>query len=269
MIIFAIDDEALSLEGLTDAITSASPGAEVYAFQSAREALAFAGKKAPDTVFLDIEMRDMSGIEAASGFLKMYPKINIIFATGYQEYMPDAFRLHASGYITKPITPAKVRTELQNLRHEVAGEGKCSLRFRAFGEFEVFDKDQPVTFDYAKTRELLAFLVDRNGSLCTSGMLMDALWEDSEGTIRHASYLRNLRSDLKRVLREHQAEDILVQRRGLLGIDRTLVSCDYYDYLDGKLSADAFEGEYMNQYSWAECRIALLEDKKERLNKNS
>ena len=91
-------------------------------------------------------------------------------------------------------------------------------------------------------------------------MLMDALWEYSEGTIRHASYLRNLRSDLKRVLREHQAEDILVQRRGLLGIDRTLVSCDYYDYLDGKLSADTFEGEYMNQYSWAEQYVYALDN---------
>ena len=269
MKILAIDDEALSLEGLTDAIYQVSPEAEIHAFQSAREALGFAEQEPIDVAFLDIEMRDMSGIEAATELIRTYPKINIIFTTGYQEYMPDAFRLHASGYITKPITPAKVKTELQHLRHETPEEAKCSLRFRTFGEFEVFDKDQPVTFDYAKTRELLAFLIDRNGSLCTSGMIMDALWEDSEGTIRHASYLRNLRSDLKRVLREHEAESILVQRRGFLGIDRTLVSCDYFDYLDGKLSADAFEGEYMNQYSWAEWRIATLEEKKEKLHKNS
>lgn len=265
MKILAIDDEELSLEGLTDAIRKACPEADLHAFQSARDALRYASRDIPDIAFLDIEMRDMSGIETASELLKENPKMNIIFATGYQEYMPDAFRLHASGYITKPITPAKVQTELQHLRYEKTDDKMCSLRFRTFGEFEVFDHDQPITFGYAKTLELLAFLIDRNGSLCTSGSIMDALWEDSEGSFRHSSYLRNLRSDLKKVLKEHHAESILIQRRGLLGIDRTMVSCDYFDYLDGKLPPDAFDGEYMIQYSWSEWRIALLEEKKERL----
>ncbi len=269
MRILAVDDEALSLEGLTDAIHKANPKAEIHAFQSAREALNYACEQMPDVVFLDIEMRDISGIEAASRLVEMYPKINIIFSTGYQEYMPEAFRLHASGYITKPITAAKVQTELRHLRHEIDDDAKTTLRFRTFGSFEVFDKDQPLTFDYAKTRELLAFLIDHNGSLCTSGSIMDALWEDSEGSFRHSSYLRNLRSDLKRVLKEHHAESILIQRRGLLGIDRTQVSCDYFDYLDGKLFPDIFNGEYMTQYSWAEWRIATLEEKKEKLHKNS
>ena len=269
MKILAVDDEALSLEGLTDAIHKDSPKADIHAFQSAREALNFASAEMPDVVFLDIEMRDISGIETASRLVEMYPKINIIFSTGYQEYMPDAFRLHASGYITKPITALKVQTELRHLRHEIEETDECLLRVRAFGRFEVFDKDQPVTFDYAKTRELLAFLVDHNGSLCTSGSIMDALWEDSEGSFRHSSYLRNLRSDLKRVLKEHHAESILIQRRGFLGIDRTQVSCDYFDYLDGKLSPEAFDGEYMVQYSWAEWRIATLEEKKDRLYKNT
>ena len=267
MRILAVDDEALALEGLEKAIRLASGEAEVHAFQSAQEALAYAKRHPADVAFLDIEMRNMGGIEAATRLQEMYPQINIIFSTGYQEYMPDAFRLHVSGYITKPVTQAKVQAELSHLRFPITAEHEDRLLIRTFGNFEVFDGTQPLTFDYLKTQELLAFLIDRNGSLCTSGMIMDALWEDSEGTIRHSSYLRNLRSDLRRVLKEHGLEAILIQRRGLLGIDRTAVKCDYFDYLDGKLSADAYEGEYMNQYSWAEWRIMELEEKKRELKK--
>lgn len=265
MNIIALDDEALALEGLQDTIRQAAPGSNVYGFQSAEQALAFAEKCVPDVVFLDIEMRGMSGIEAATKLLDRYPGVNIIFTTGYTEYMGEAFRLHASGYITKPITLAKVRTELTNLRHPSEQIPATRVTIRTFGSFQFFVDLKPVTFGYGKTRELLAFLVDHAGALCTSGAIMDALWEDSEGTIRHSSYLRNLRSDLKKVLSEYGISEILIQRRGLLGIDPTLVSCDYFDYMDGRLPADAFDGEYMSQYSWAEWRLAELIEKKRRL----
>ncbi len=263
MIIIALDDEALSLEGLTLAIKSASPDSSVHSFQSAEKALAFARETRPDVIFLDIEMRGMSGLEAAAHLQKMHPQVNIIFTTGYQEYMSEAFRLHVSGYITKPITPAKVQTELEHLRFPAADSSRSRIVIKTFGDFQIFADDHPMTFGYAKARELLAYLVDQNGSLTTSGKILDVLWEDSEGTIRHSSYLRNVRSDLKNVLKEHDASDILIQRRGLLGINKTLVSCDYFDYMDGKLSADAFSGEYMSQYSWGEWRLAELNAKKE------
>lgn len=269
MIIYAIDDEALSLEGLSRAIFAACPKATVRSFRSAKEALALAEKEAPDAAFLDIEMRDMNGIEAARLLRERYPKVNIIFSTGYEEYMSDAFRLHASGYITKPITKAKVLSELSDLRHPGPASPTASssalLAVRAFGTFQVYKDDHPITFGYAKARELFAFLIDRKGELVTSGLIMDALWEDSEGTIRHSSYLRNLRSDLRRVLEDAGTADVLVQKRGLIGVNRALLSCDYYDFLDGKLPADAFKGEYMSQYSWGEWRLPELMDLQERL----
>lgn len=32
------------------------------------------------------------------------PKMNIIFVTGFSEYAGDAMKMHASGYIMKPVT---------------------------------------------------------------------------------------------------------------------------------------------------------------------
>ena len=154
MIIIALDDEALSLEGLTLAIKSASPDSSVHSFQSAEKALAFARETRPDVIFLDIEMRGMSGLEAAAHLQKMHPQVNIIFTTGYQEYMSEAFRLHVSGYITKPITPAKVQTELEHLRFPAADSSRSRIVITNVGDFKIFADDHPITFGYAKAREL-------------------------------------------------------------------------------------------------------------------
>lgn len=55
----------------------------------------------PDLVFLDIAMPGETGFE----LLDRFDKINfeIIFVTGYQEYILDALRLSAVDYLLKPI----------------------------------------------------------------------------------------------------------------------------------------------------------------------
>lgn len=77
------------------------------------------------------------------------PEINIIFSTGYSEYALDAIEMHASGYITKPITAEKVKKEFSELRFHVK---KCGsgLRIQCFGNFGVFSGDKPVEFKYSK-----------------------------------------------------------------------------------------------------------------------
>ena len=48
-------------------------------------------------------------------------------------------------------------------------------------------------------------------------------------------------------------EDLLVRRSGRLAILRDRVDCDLYRMEDGDMEAvNAFTGEYMTQYSWAE-----------------
>ena len=44
------------------------------------------------------------------------PGLNVIFATGYDDYMRDAFSLRVSGYVKKPITAEDVRVEKNKKR---------------------------------------------------------------------------------------------------------------------------------------------------------
>ena len=119
MRILAADDEPLMLDMLTDRIRQACPQGEVHAFSSARKLLEWVEENggAFDAAFLDIEMPGMSGIALAQRLKELCPRGNLIFVTGYSQYMAEAFQLHASGYIMKPVTVRAVEEELRNLRY--------------------------------------------------------------------------------------------------------------------------------------------------------
>ena len=88
----------------------------MLAFKFQDEPIDEAAKNGCDVAFPDIHMRGMNGVEVAKELKKINPKMNIIFVTGFSEYTGDAMRLHASGYIMKPVTKEKVEAELSDLR---------------------------------------------------------------------------------------------------------------------------------------------------------
>jgi len=69
---------------------------------------------------MDIQMRGITGLELAKDILAINPRINIIFVTGYRQYMGEAWDLMASGYITKPATEEKVRQHFITNPQDVA-----------------------------------------------------------------------------------------------------------------------------------------------------
>ncbi|MDD7220530.1 MAG: response regulator [Blautia sp.] len=261
MRIIAVDDERIALERLMESIEKAEPKAAVWGFRDPEEALTYMKKESCDIAFLDIRMKKIHGIRLAQEMKLIYPKINIIFTTGYDEYYEDAFGLHASGYLLKPVTPEKIRNELEDLRHPLVPDTGKRVRFQTFGYFEMFVDEKPVSFYYDKTKEMVAYLVNRHGTLCTNNEIMTELWQDD----RHSSYLRHLKKDFMDTLKKLECEDIVVQGRGKIGILVEKVDCDYYDWKNGKIYAlNAYHGEYMAQYGWAEITNGSLFMEKEK-----
>lgn len=251
MIIIAVDDEKMALEAITDCVLEVVPYASVQRFLNPYAALEYVKANPCDVAFLDIQMFGIDGIQLAREMKIHNPKINIIFTTGFSEYMQDAFKLHASGYLMKPVTVEKVRCELENLRHpfhEKKETGK-RVRLRCFGTFEIFVDGRPVNFKYEKAREMLAFLVDRAGAMCTTKDIMIALFEDDE----HSSYMRNLRKSLLDTLKELGVDDIVINEWGKMCVVADKVDCDYFSWKKGNAEGiNAYHGEYMSQYTWAE-----------------
>ncbi len=260
MQILAVDDEKIALEGLVSSIEKAVPDAEVAGFRRGDLAMEYASKTPIDVAFLDIEMRGENGLELATKLKDLYPNINIIFTTGYGEYAGEAFRMHASGYVMKPATPEKIQKELEELRHPVKNTTGNRVSCKTFGNFEVFVDGKPVDFQYNKSRELFAFLVDRNGALSSIQEIIMNLWDDDEPD-SHISYLKNVRKDMISTLERMGCQDVVVRQHGRIGILPHLIDCDYFSFLknDDKVKAN-YMGEYMNQYSWAEYTNGALED---------
>ena len=254
MIAIAVDDEILMLGALVKAINASPDIAEVSKFSNCDEALAFVKNTAVDVAFLDINMRGIGGLELAERIVEMRPECKIVFCTGYEEYAIPAFKLHASGYLMKPISAEDVQGEIDNIKGLVKKEKLLTVR--CFGNFEVYAKGEKLTFKRLKTKELFAFLVDRNGAGMTAKQICAVLFPDDTDDNKNSVYLRQLVLDLKNTLKAVGAESVLRHETPCYRVDTSLIQCDYTSYLEtGK---PEFRGEYMTQYSWAEETCAML-----------
>ena len=257
MIAIAVDDEALMLGALVAAIEESSDISAVTKFSDCEEALEFVRSNAIDVAFLDINMRGMGGLALAEKILKTRPNCKIVFCTGYEEYAIPAFKLHASGYLMKPISAEDVQVEIDNIKG--MRQREKLLTVKCFGNFEVYAKNEKLMFKRLKTKELFAFLVDRNGAGMTAKQICAVLFPDDTDDTKNAAYLRQLVLDLKNTLKSVGAEAVLCHETPCYRVDTNLIKCDYVSYLES--GKPEFRGEYMTQYSWAEDTCAMLEFK--------
>ena len=255
MIAIAVDDEALMLRALVVAIDASPDINQVVKFSDCEESLEFVRKNHVDIAFLDINMRGMGGLELAQKILDIRPDCKIVFCTGYEEYAIQAFKLHASGYLMKPISAEDVQAEINNIKG--VRQREKTLTVKCFGNFEVYVKDEILMFKRLKSKELFAFLIDRNGAGMTAKQICAALFPGDTDDNKNAAYLRQLVLDLKNTLKTVGAENVLCHETPCYRIDTSLIKCDYISYLEtGK---PEFYGEYMTQYSWAEETCAMLQ----------
>ena len=129
------------------------------------------------------------------------------------------------------------------------------LAVKCFGTFEVYARGEKLTFKRSKTKELFAFLVDRNGAGVTVAEIGVALWENDEDQ-KNQNYIHQLFRDLRQALEAVGAEEIFERNNYFYSLNSEKLDCDYYAYL--KTGKPEFHGEYMSQYSWAEETCGLL-----------
>jgi two-component SAPR family response regulator len=253
MIAIAVDDEVLMLGALAAAIKASSDISEVSQFSDCDEALDFVKENPVDVAFLDINMRGMGGLALAEKIVGFCPECKIVFCTGYEEYAIPAFKLHASGYLLKPVSAQDVQAEIDNIKG--VRQSQKPLTVKCFGTFEVYARGEKLTFKRSKTKELFAFLVDRNGAGVTVAEIGVALW-DNDKEQKNQNYIHQLFRDLRQALETVGVEEIFERNNYFYSLNPDKLDCDYYAYL--KTGKPEFRGEYMSQYSWAEYTCGLL-----------
>ncbi|MDO4492816.1 MAG: response regulator [Clostridia bacterium] len=253
MNIWIVEDAPLELRRLERLVKQCAPEDALRSFPDAEEALA-AGEPLPDVAFLDVELPGMSGVELAGKLCAQKPDCNIVFTTAYSDYMPDAFSLFASGYLLKPFAVEEVAAQLAHLRHPVRTEAP-RLYAQTAGSFELFCDGKPVAFASSRSKEMLAYLIDRRGASVTKKELFAVLFEDSSYTAGKQDHMKKIARSLRVSLEAVGCGDLLLHTRNSYAVDTALLRCDLYEAQKNHTEEALFSvAGYMEQYSWSEGR---------------
>ena len=115
--VILVDDMKLILVDGLPVLEEVMPNANVIGFLGAEEAIEYAKNNRVSLAFLDIELRNTSGLDLCRDLLAINPRTNVVYLTAYSDYALDAWSTGASGFMLKPLTPERVREQLKNLRY--------------------------------------------------------------------------------------------------------------------------------------------------------
>lgn len=118
---FIVEDEPLAVERLCEFVAREDDIAIVGVSASGADAVAEINRLAPDLLFLDIHLSDMSGLDMLR--LLEQPPV-VIFTTAYDQYALDAFDLNAVDYLLKPYDYPRFRKAVDKARKLLAAAGE-------------------------------------------------------------------------------------------------------------------------------------------------
>ncbi len=110
----------------SEAAVQVFPGAESFLFNYAED-------KLWDILLLDIEMGDMDGVELAKTVRRDNEGVQIVFITGYSDYIAEGYEVAALHYLMKPVSREKLFAVLDRALEKRQQQDRC-LSFAAGGE---------------------------------------------------------------------------------------------------------------------------------------
>ncbi len=263
MKVIAVDDELLQLETIIEYVSELYPDAAVSGFTKVSDVLKHIETETADLAILDISMPgNINGINLGELLRQKNKRIKLLYCTGYSDYAVDAFKIHANGYLQKPIRKEELKNEIQYIMQMPVFGDEDKPYIHTFGNFDIFVDNTPVAFKRRKSKEILAYLTDREGGWVTNQELIVILWEEAGSSRNFSKYITTLVNDMAAALECVGIGHIVERQRGRVRLLKNAVTCDYYEYLNGDAKAKAkCPQEYMSQYSWGEVTLAYIMQK--------
>jgi two-component system response regulator AlgR len=115
MKVLVVDDEKLARERLRRMVSTLDGYEVVAEAGTGQEAVRRAVELDPDIVLLDIRMPGSDGLAAAGELTALSSPPAVIFCTAFADHAVDAFDVHASGYLLKPIRRDALRDALSKV----------------------------------------------------------------------------------------------------------------------------------------------------------
>jgi two-component system LytT family response regulator len=120
-----VDDEETARDRLRRMLVAFPDVQVVGDASSGEQALDQIAELHPDLVLLDIQMPGCSGLEVAACLPR--PRPRIVFCTAFDQYAVDAFELHATDYLLKPVSPARLAHALDRVRNTAVSEAEAEV----------------------------------------------------------------------------------------------------------------------------------------------
>lgn len=233
MRVICVDDERLIMEDMVALCREIPEISEATGFTSAYEALRWLESHPVDMALLDIDMPGMDGLTLAAKIKGISPDTTVVFVTGHSGYAVDAFKIRASGYLLKPVTKEEIAKDIAYALSSKPPKKNGHIMIKTFGSFDVFKDGKPAIFKMAKCKELLAYLVDRQGSSVTRPELSAILWEDRLYDRKQQKHLDVYIRALKDTLSEYGIAEIFEMKSGTLRVVPENFTCDAYRFFAG------------------------------------
>ncbi len=109
-----------------DIQTEVFPSAEAFLFRYAED-------KDWDILLLDIEMGAMDGVTMAKRVRQDNEAVQIVFITGYSDYIAEGYEVAALHYLMKPVSREKLLSVLDRALEKRKQEERC-LNLETYGE---------------------------------------------------------------------------------------------------------------------------------------
>ena len=163
MNVICVDDEPLAVEYTLKQCRQLPEIGRAEGFTDAESALTYLREHSADIALLDINMPDINGITLAAQIKQLHPQMAILFLTAYKQYAFDAYAVHPAGYLLKPVSLEKLAEEVAYIHGARHSAALSHIHVKTFGYFDVYVGDKPISFRLAKSKEILAYLVETYG----------------------------------------------------------------------------------------------------------
>jgi two-component system LytT family response regulator len=173
-----VDDEPLALGLMRSKLAQFDSINIIAECKNGREAIQSILELEPDLVFLDIDMPKINGFDVIE---KTQPELTpmVIFATAYEQYALDAFKVNAVDYILKPLDDDLISRAVKRAEIRFAQHDKTQEKSKLISAIEAIKSHQ----DHPKqlTAKDDKKIVVKDGDQITVLKQNDLKWVDAAG----------------------------------------------------------------------------------------
>ena len=119
MRVVLVDDHQMILDGLRSMLAPHADRIElVLATTDAEEALRQMREDPPDVALVDVRMKHMFGLDLCARIVEVAPSVRVVMLTVHddEQYLFQALRAGAKGYLTKQVTAEELLAHLDRVR---------------------------------------------------------------------------------------------------------------------------------------------------------